>query len=395
MTARSAGLGALIVAVVLVGLNLRAPIVGIAPLIPALSADLGLAPTTAGLLTSLPLLCFALVSPLVAPLARRLGPDGALLMGLGLLAVATVFRPWGSGLVLLAGTALVGVAVTVGNVVVPVIVRRDAGTRAPMVMAISTSAYGAGQGLTAAAAVPVADEIGWRGAMTFLAVPIVIALAVWLMRLRAARGGPVIVPAAGVPRGAVWRQVDAWWLALFFGMQATLFYSASTWLPTQLAQEASTGEELAGTALSIFHLMGITGTLAVPAVMRLLRGGVRAGIAFGALWSLFFAGLALAPELWPIWVVVGGFTQGAGIGLGLTLIAMRPVDADYGRDLSAMVQTAGYALAAAGPVLLGWVHEASGSWALVAWLCAGGGAVMCVAAPRAGAARPIGAPAGR
>ncbi|MFC7406734.1 MFS transporter [Georgenia alba] len=373
----------------LVGLNLRAPIVGVPPLIPAISADLGLTPTAAGLLTSLPVLCFALVSPLVAPLARRLGPDGALVAALGLLALATALRPWGTGVVLLVGTALVGVAITVGNVVVPVLVRRDAGRRAPAVMAASTSAFGVGVALSVASAVPVADQIGWRGTVTLLAAPVVVALAVWVARLRKARGGAVLAPAGG-SRTGVWREVDAWWLAVFFGMQACLFYSTSTWLPAQLDQDAGLGEALAGTAASVFHLVGIAGTLAVPLAMRLLRGGVGAGVTFGVMWMIFFAGLALAPGLWPVWMVVGGLAQGAGIGLGLTLIAIRPVDADYGRGLSAMVQTVGYAFAATGPVVLGWVHGATGSWPLVSWLCVGVGLVMCVAAVRAGQGRPIG-----
>ncbi|MFD1717972.1 MFS transporter [Georgenia deserti] len=389
---RATGLGALLVAVVLVGLSLRGPVVAIAPLIPALSTDLDLPSWAAGLLTSLPLLCFAVVSPLVAVLARRLGVDGALFVGLVLLAFAAALRPWAGAGLLLLGTALVGVGITVGNVVVPVIVRRDAGRRAPMVMAVSTSAYGVGQGIASASVVPLASEIGWRGAATTLAVPVVLAVGAWLLRMRAKQGDALVVP-AGAPRGGVSREGDAWWLAGFFGMQAMLFYSASTWLPSQLAEDAGLSETTAGTALSVFHLVGILGTLAVPACMRLLAGGRGAGITFGSLWCVFFAGLALAPALWPLWVILGGFTQGAGIGLGLTLIAIRPVDPDYGRDLSAMVQSAGYAVAAAGPVLLGAVHEATGSWAAVSWLCVGAGALMVVAAPRAGADRAIGAPA--
>src|SRR5690606_33478093 len=135
-------------------------------------------------------------------------------------------------------------------VVVPVIVRRDAGRRAPMVMAVSTSAYGVGQGIASASVVPLAAEIGWRGAATTLAVPVVLAVGAWLLRMRAKQGDALVVP-AGAPRGGVWREGDAWWLAGFFGMQAMLFYSASTWLPSQLAEDAGLSETAAGTALSV------------------------------------------------------------------------------------------------------------------------------------------------
>jgi len=407
-------IGPLLVAIVLVGLNLRAPIVGVPPLIPALSAELSLTGSAAGLLTSLPLLCFAVVSPLVVLLVRRVGLDRALLLSLLLLGLATALRPWGSFGVLLAGTALVGVAITVGNVLVPIAVRRDAGRRTAVVMAASTSSYGVGQGVAAVLAVPVANEVGWRSAMALLALPAAVAALGWLLYARR-RGGisasrptapPAPAPAqpgsgSGAPpagsshqhtaRPPVWRVGDAWWLALFFGLQAALFYSASTWLPALLSAEVGTTDELAGTALSLFHLIGIAGTLAVPLLLRALGGAVRSGVVIALAWCAFFVGVAVAPGAWPVLVVLGGLAQGAGIGLGMTLIAMRPVDADYGRGLSALVQSAGYAVAAVGPVALGWVHGTSGSWALVMWICAAGAAVMTLAAVRAGAERPIGA----
>ncbi|MCK6209192.1 MFS transporter [Georgenia sp. EYE_87] len=415
--------GLLVVAVVLVGLNLRAPIVGVPPLIPALSEELSLTGSAAGLLTSLPLLCFAVVSPLVVLLVRAVGVDRSLLLSLLLLCLATALRPWGSFGLLLAGTALVGVAITVGNVLVPIAVRRGAGLRTAAVMAASTSSYGVGQGVAAMLAVPVANQVGWRSAMALLAVPAAVAAVGWTLYSRRRRGvtpsrstappstarstptpatpPPAAPPPAAPPPAAagrrhtgrppVWRVGDAWWLALFFGLQAALFYSASTWLPALLTDETGTTDELAGTALSLFHLIGIAGTLVVPLLLRALGGAVRTGVVVAVAWCAFFVGVAVVPGAWPVLVVLGGLAQGAGIGLGMTLIALRPVDADYGRGLSALVQSAGYAVAAVGPVALGWVHGTSGSWALVMWLCAAGAVVMMGAALRAGAERPIGA----
>src|SRR5690606_41469145 len=137
----------------------------------------------AGLPPTIPRLCFAAVSPLVAPVVRRTGLDGALLLALVLLAVATAVRPWGDAVVLLVGTVAVGVAITVGNVLMPIVVRRDAGPHTAAVMAASTSSYGVGQGVAAALAIPVALQIGWRGAMAVLAAPVVLALVVWVVRL--------------------------------------------------------------------------------------------------------------------------------------------------------------------------------------------------------------------
>lgn len=411
-------LGLLVLAVILVGLTLRSPIVGVPPVLGAISAELAFSSTTAALLTSMPLLAFALLSPAVPQLMRRLGVDLTLLLCLVLLGAAILLRPWVGAAGLLLGTLAVGAAITMGNVVVPVLVRRDAGEKVPQVMAASTSAYGLGQAVAAGVAVPVAVLAGWRWAISLPGVFVVLALVVWVLRMRVVGGagssglttgrrasgaagssgaspapGPIPGPGAGARAeagGAVWREPGAWWLAVFFGMQSLLFYTGATWMPAQLVESGGLSEATAGTALSIFHLIGIAGTLLVPSMLRISGDARIVGAGIGSGWFLFFAGLQTVPELWPLLMVLGGLVQGAGIGLSLTLIAMRPVDLTFGRQLSGMVQGVGYAISATGPVLVGVIHEATRSW----WwgtgmllLCS---SVMAAAAWQAGRSTPLG-----
>ncbi|WP_448072233.1 MFS transporter [Georgenia yuyongxinii] len=413
---RPGGVAMLVVATVLIGLSLRGPIVGVPPLIGRVGADLGLTGTTAGLITSLPLVCFAVGSPLVALVARRLGLDRTLLIALVVLGLAIALRPWAGLPLLLAGTVLVGMAITVGNVLLPVLVRRDAAGRTKAVMAASTSSYGLGAALAAAVAVPMAGSLGWRGATASLAVLVAVALVVWLLRTRhggaeAGRGaatGPPAVPGAArpvaaasgatvgrgaaAPRPGVWRMPSAWWLALFFGLQAALFYSVSAWLPPMLVDEAGVSEATAGTGVSLFHLLGIVGTLAVPALMSWFGDARRVALTIAAGWAVLLLGVVLVPGPWVLWVVVGGVAQGAGIGLGLTLVAVRPVDVDYGRSLSAMVQGAGYGLAAVGPVLIGWLAARTEGWAVPVTVLVVAAVGLGLVGLFAGDERPIGAP---
>ncbi|MFD1505163.1 MFS transporter [Georgenia yuyongxinii] len=417
---------------VLIGLSLRGPIVGIPPLIGRIGAELELTGTAAGLITSLPLVCFAVGSPLVALLARRLGLDRTLLVALVVLGLAVALRPWGGLPLLLAGTVLVGLAITVGNVLLPVLVRRDAGGRTKGVMAASTSSYGLGAALAAAVAVPMAGSLGWRGATASLAVLVALALVMWLVRMRRGATGPggagsgrgraggvgasgagpagsaASAPAAtsatsGTAAGSaaaagaersVWTMPSAWWLALFFGLQAALFYSVSAWLPPMLVDEAGVSEATAGTAVSLFHLLGILGTLAVPAMLSWFGDARRVGLIIAAGWVVLLLGVVLLPGTWLLWVVVGGVAQGAGIGLGLTLVAVRPVDVDYGRSLSAMVQGAGYGLAAVGPVLIGWLASSTDGWALPVTVLVAAAVALGLAGLFAGNERPIGVPRG-
>lgn len=383
----------LVLAVVLVGLTLRSPIVGIPPLLNTISADLEYSATTAALLTSLPLLAFALLSPVVPLLMRVMGVDFTLVTCLVILGSAIVTRPWVGGAGLLVGTMLVGAAITMGNVVIPVLVRRDAGQHVPRVIAASTSAYGLGQALAAFTAVPLAVLVGWRWSITFPAMFVVLALVVCLIRIRTVlRAGDGQKSSAGqhpnlarVPRDRnVWLEGGAWWLALFFGMQSLLFYTGATWIPAQLTETGGLGEATAGTALSLFHVVGIAGTLLVPALLRHVSDARWVGVCVGLGWFIFFAGLQMAPGIWPLLMVWGGLVQGAGIGLGLTLIATRPGSSTYGRHLSGMVQGVGYAVAALGPVVVGVIRELTTTWwwsTAALLLCA---ALMMVAAWRTG-----------
>ncbi|MDZ5077325.1 hypothetical protein [Nesterenkonia sp. HG001] len=261
----------------------------------------------------------------------------------------------------------------------------------------------------------VAVLAGWRWAISLPGLFVVLALVVWVLRMRVAgvagaRGmtagwqasgasgaagssgaSPAPGPGARAEAGGdVWRESGAWWLAVFFGMQSLLFYTGATWMPAQLVESGGLSEATAGTALSIFHLIGIAGTLLVPSMLRISGDARIVGAGIGAGWFLFFAGLQTAPELWPLLMATGGLVQGAGIGLSLTLIAMRPVDLAFGRQLSGMVQGVGYAIAATGPVMVGMIHEVTRSW----WwgtgmllLCS---SVMVAAAWQAGRSSPLG-----
>ncbi|WP_218220306.1 MFS transporter [Nesterenkonia sp. Act20] len=396
---RTPGLVTLSIAVVLIGLTLRGPITGVPPLLSDIAAGLSLTPATAGLVTGLPLLAFALLSPLVPGLGRWIGVDKLILLSLLGLGLAIAVRPWLGSVGFLAATFLVGAAITLGNVFMPVMVRRDAGPYVPQVMAVSTAAYGLGQGLTAFLAVPLAAAAGWRWSISFPAVLVVFAVAAWIYhrsRVRAHREATSFTaPASGPPLAAAswrdaWTNPSAWWLALFFGMQALMFYTASTWTPDQLIQTGGLSQAEAGNALTIFHVLGIGGTLLVPYMARRVGSGQRLGLLIAVGWFGYFLGLFLLPEAWLLWVVIGGWVQGAGIGLAMTLIATRPADVHIARQVSGMVQCVGYSLAALGPLVVGGLSGLTGGWAaptVALLLCAG---TMAATAPRAASSEPIG-----
>ena len=175
--ARATGFGyGLLAAILLVGLNLRGSIAAVSPVLPDIRADLHMSAGTAGLLTSLPVLCFALGAPGAVWLGRRLGIYRALLVGCLVIALATLLRPYAGTWLLLATTVVLGLAMTVGNVLMPVAVKRDFGSAAGRITGVSTASLSTGAALAAGLTAPLSVWLGWRHALAVWAVLAVVAM---------------------------------------------------------------------------------------------------------------------------------------------------------------------------------------------------------------------------
>jgi MFS transporter, CP family, cyanate transporter len=358
-----AGRWLLLCAVVAVGLNLRGPIVAVAPVLDEIRRELRISETAAGLLTAAPVLCFAAVSPLVAGVARRIGSNATVAASVALLAVGMAVRPWGGFALMLAATVLLGAAIAGSNVLLPAIARRDFADRARPVLSAVTTSLLVSATIPAFLTVPLAFLVGWRAALAVWSLMAVAALGLWWRAVGLTRdrgGGRLGGSLASGP--SVWRVPAAWVLGLFFGLQALLFFATTAWLPTMLQTEGGLDAAAAGTALSLFQLLGIAGAIAVPMLIRgrYLRYGV--AVAQAVLWVVLFTSLLVAPAGWPLWCALGGLAQGGGIAMGLSLIAMRSSGGEVARSVSAMVQTVGYCLGAVGPVLIGALAAATAGW---------------------------------
>jgi CP family cyanate transporter-like MFS transporter len=358
----------LLVALVFFALNLRGPIVAIAPVIGQIRDDLALSAATAGLLTSLPVLCFAVATPVAAALIGRAGPERAVLISLTGILVGTLIRAQGGFAVAVIGTLVIGIAITIGNVVVPVVVRRDfPASRVGIVTGVYTATLNVGAMLTSLGTAPLADWLGWRAAITAWAVVVVAAILVWGQAAgwrRSFLGDRASTPVASdtrAPHSASYRSLTAWLLMLAFGGQAFSYYGITTWLPTILHEVQGLDEKSAGASSSVFQILAVVGALGVPVLANRWRPGSVIGLV-GILWLAMPVGLLLAPQLWPLWSVVGGAAQGGGITIVFIIIVRMSRSDDQARGMSAFVQGGGYLLAATGPSIVGAVHEATDGW---------------------------------
>jgi CP family cyanate transporter-like MFS transporter len=353
----------LMLAIGLIALNMRGPLVAVAPVIAQLEDDLGFTPVELGFLTGIPVLCFALAAPLASLAGRKLGPEFAITLTLLGVLFGVVVRSAGGGALVMLGTVILGVAITIGNIVVPLIIRRDfTPARQGAAMGTYTAALNIGSFLTSMVSAPLAEFLGWRPAIAASGLFAVAAAAVWVIAVGRRAFIPAAVTAADPRRPG---KLTSRWItaALTFGFagQAFSYYGVTAWLPSLLSDELGMAPAAAGAGSSLFQILAIVGGLGVPLAAR-FASTTAVGLALGLLWLTVPVGLLLAPELWWLWCSFGGVAQGGGITLIFLAIIRLARDQASAARMSAVVQGTGYSFGAVAPTLLGYVHGTTGAW---------------------------------
>ncbi|MYM19574.1 MFS transporter [Brevibacterium sp. 5221] len=394
-----------LVGLLLIASNLRAGITSVGPVVGLIRADQHLSAVAASVIVSTPLVAFALVSPIAPAVAARLGLERALGLALAILACGIVLRSTPPQLLLWVGTALLGVAIALLNVLLSALVKRDYPDRIAPITGLYASVQSAMAALASGLAVPLAGEhpSGWRLALGVWAGLALIALAVFAPRLRARPHPPTVlahaaagpaearadagapVPASASAAGshrartrarAMWTSPLAWQVTLFMGLQSLAFYVLIAWL-SSMEQSAGITAAQAGFHLLLFNLCALVGNLLCSSLthrtsdQRLIAAGCSL-VLIGA-----YVGLILAPQAGVVWACASGFAGGATIVLALSLFGLRTRDHAAAAALSGMAQAVGYAIAAVGPILIGALHDAAGgSWTPGLLVLIGAGALQ-------------------
>jgi cyanate transporter len=348
-----------IVMIVLVAVNLRPAITAVGPLLTQIRHDLDLSGTAAGALTTLPLVFFGSFG-LIAPFVRRRG-EWLLVASMGILVVALLVRIIPNEVALFAGSLLAGIGISVGNVAVPAIIKRDHPELITTVTAVYTIAVTGGAAISAGVMVPLEKALdhGWRLPLVLLTIPAALAGLAWVPRMR--RGGRLeAAPAAAATR--LWRDRLAWAVTGYMGTQSLLAYVVFAWLPT-IYQDRGMDETSAGFVLAVSGLLQAAGALSVPVIARGLPDQRRLVLLITVVILAGFAGVAWAPlASAPLWAVVLGFGQGAAFALALSFMGLRAANQHVAVRLSGMSQSVGYAIAAIGPLGIGALHDLTGGW---------------------------------
>lgn len=358
----------------LVSLNLRPAIAAVGPVLAQMGTDLAWGEGVQGVLTAIPLIAFAAVSPLVTFLARRIGIDMSILLALLCIAAGDAIRSFGGGVGIWLGTVVFASAIAVGNVLVPVIAKRDYAGHVAMATGVYSGCITAGSATAGLLSAPLAQMWGgWRASLAFWSVPPLVVAALWALRIlhnrkivvasTAVRNSPSAQSARSQSSRGVFARVlrrpMTWYVTAFMGLQSSAFYTMSNWMPSisaSIGYDAST----AGVHLFIFQGIGIFSGLLIPKLMNVRGNQVCAALTASA--PMFIAGLGmlLLPHLMPVWAFVGGCAQGASLVVALALIALRGRDSAETVVLSGVAQSFGYLIASLGPLMFGVLVQATG-----------------------------------
>ncbi|MEV7418081.1 MFS transporter [Streptomyces sp. NPDC089919] len=368
----------LVVAIVLAALNLRPAITSLGALLEETRTGLGMSGTVAGLLTSMPALCFAVFGVTAPRLSRRFGPAAVVCAGMAAIAAGMLLRPFASGtLGFLAASALSLAGIALTNVLLPVIVKRWFPGRVGTMTGLYSMALAVGTSLAAAATVPMTQALGgsWRTGLLIWAVLALAAVLPWLLVAREARRDRAAAGSQGAPTAPdagprVARSRTAWALGGYFGLQATGAYVTMGWMP-QIFRDAGVSASTAGVLLAVTMVMGVPLAFVIPRLAGAVRNQGVIVLGLGLFGLTGYAGLYLAPAggAW-VWAVLLGVSNCA-FPLAITMIGLRARSAAGVAKLSAFAQSTGYLISLPGPLLIGILYQHTGGWDLPLALMAG------------------------
>ncbi|HEY0216373.1 MAG TPA: MFS transporter [Cellulomonas sp.] len=387
--------------VLLVALNLRIAVASVSPILDLVRIDVVLSATQAGLLGTIPVASFAAFGSLTPVLARRVGLEPLLVAAMLLSAVGEVVRSSASTATGFLGWSVIALAgMGMGNVLLPPLVKRYFPDRIGPVTAAYSVTMSISTALPAALALPVAERLGWRVSLSVWAVVGLLAAVPWvvvIVRSAAARAelagllrrAPATTPALTSRHregGRVWRSPLAWGMAITFGMNSLDSYAMFAWLP-QILIDGGTSSHAAGVWLSVFAILGLPPALVAPVLAARMRNPIALVVFFVSCFAVAYVGLIVAPggPVW-LWILLGGLGPGAFPVL-LALINLRTRTSAGAASLSGFAQGIGYALAGTGPLLVGVLYDATGTWTAALLFLIGTLVVLVVAATVA--CRPV------
>ncbi|OBZ14723.1 transporter [Bacillus sp. FJAT-27264] len=364
---RTVGL-TLIIGIIFIAANLRTPLSSVGPLVGLIRSSTQISNTMAGMITTLPLLAFALFSTWVPRLGRKFGVERLIMAAVVCLTFGIVLRSVPGVITLYAGTIVLGLAIAVCNVMLPSLIKHEFPSRLGMMTGVYSISMNLMSAIASGISIPLAVNagLGWRGALGIWGVLSFISIVMWLpqWKRKGKENGASTIQNNTVAgeQTSLWRSGLAWQVTLYMGLQSMVFYVVIAWLPEILLQQGI-GSGQSGWLLSILQLAMLPFTFIVPVMAgRMSNQRPLIIMAFIFIMSGILGLLYGSVHLIALWVILVGIGCSFAFGLAMMFFGLRTKDAHQAAELSGMAQSVGYLLAATGPMLFGYLHDVTHSW---------------------------------
>jgi len=349
--------------IIMVGIVLRTPFAVLSIVLSDIADGLHISLSSLGLLTSLPLVMFALCSSFSPRLAQKFGLEKLFTLVLIALTIGSLIRiinlPF-----LYIGTVILGAAIALLNVLLPSIIQANQPHRIGLLTTLYISAMSLSITLASAVVVSIVNATSWQGLILVLTAVCLVAFLVWLPNTKynhfLERKGK------NQPIGALLKNKKVLALIVFCGLQSLLFYTAMTWLPT-LALQAGLSKDASGVLASVFSLISLPFSMTIPSLTARLsaRGRLVMISCVAASGLLGVSMLLVSTNNFLYWLLLNlliGAAVSALFPYLMVTFSLKTSTSEQTAQLSGLAQTGGYILAALGPSLFGFSFDFFHSW---------------------------------
>ncbi|WP_252227061.1 MFS transporter [Clostridium sp. ZBS2] len=356
----------LILGIIFISFNLRAPITSVGSIINLIKAQFNLSNSIAGFITTVPLIIFAIFSPFVSKINSKLGYGKTMMGGLAFIFIGELIRSYTNALGLFLGTAIIGIGIAIGNVLIPSIIKLKFSKNTGVITSVYTTSMCILAAVGSGISVPLVNKfnLSWRNSLCIWSILTLITVFIWIPQLK--NNNQVKMSnnnTENKQNSSIWKSPLAWWVTLFMGIQSLIFYCLVAWLPSIILSKGMSSE-FAGTMSFLFQLVGLPATLLFPIIADKFKN--QRGIATLSS-AIYFVGMIFlmvfkSTSLIIISLIFVGIGMGGSISLAIAFIALRSPNDKKATELSGMAQSAGYAFAAIGPFMLGFIFDFTSSW---------------------------------
>src|SRR5699024_10998207 len=355
--------------IILVATNLRPAITAVGPVIGEIRENLLLSNSQVGFLTTLPLIGFSLMSIFASNLGRKLGNNHMILFSLIFLSIGIVTRSFFSITGLFLGTIIIGFSIAICNVLLPGVIKQKYPTKIGVMTGVYSMSMGMFSTIAPGISVTFTDflDTNWNIALLIWCLLSLIGLIVWVPQILN-KNEKNKFRQENKKNNKLWKSLLAWKITLFMGLTSLAFYILITWFREILIDKCYS-VTYAGWMLSLLQLSGIPASFLIPSIADKYKDQRLLVVIIGLFYIVGVAGLFGDSTSWDfLWVVCIGIGKGSSFSLALTLLSLKCSNHHQVRSLSGMAQSLGYALAATGPVLFGYLRDMTNSWNLPIFL---------------------------